>query len=86
MPEDIHWWPIDDTISDVQDPNGLISVTISTVQSALDATGGLQAIEARVSAFADGIPWLMKGLDEVARIHPVVTGECSACIILPVEI
>ncbi|TFK81228.1 hypothetical protein K466DRAFT_558153 [Polyporus arcularius HHB13444] len=30
-------------------------------------------IERSIQRFADDVPWLMKGLDELARIHPVVT-------------
>ena len=33
-----------------------------------------QKIERGIQTFAENIPWLMKGLDEVAKIHPVVTG------------
>ncbi|TBU25683.1 hypothetical protein BD311DRAFT_780186 [Dichomitus squalens] len=32
-----------------------------------------QKIERGIQRFADDLPWLMKALDEVARIHPVVT-------------
>ena len=52
-----------------------MSTGITVVKTVLDATGALKAIEAGVNSFVDDIPWLMKGLDEVAKIHPVVTGE-----------
>ena len=33
-----------------------------------------QQIERGIQRFSDNIPWLMKSLDELARIHPAVTG------------
>ena len=33
-----------------------------------------EAIKSGLNSFMEDIPWLMKSLDEVAKIHPVVTG------------
>ena len=41
-----------------------------------EKTDFVQKIERGIQSFADNIPWLMKSLDEVAKIHPVVTGMC----------
>ncbi|TCD65461.1 hypothetical protein EIP91_002675 [Steccherinum ochraceum] len=64
---------LDDAIASSNDPKGLVSTGIATVKAVLDSSGALKAIEAGVNSFVDDIPWLMKGLDEVAKIHPVVT-------------
>lgn len=69
---------VDDTIATTNDPKGLVSQSIAVVKTVLDSSGLLKTIEAGVNAFVDDIPWLMKGLDEVAKIHPVVTGELTA--------
>ena len=47
---------------------------ISTIISAAASTDIAQKIERGIQRFTDDLPWLMKALDEVARIHPVVTG------------
>ena len=39
-----------------------------------ESTDIAQQIERGIQRFADNIPWLMKSLDELARIHPAVTG------------
>ncbi|THH27686.1 hypothetical protein EUX98_g6507 [Antrodiella citrinella] len=38
-----------------------------------DVTGALKAIGAGVRAFTRDITWIMNGLDEVAKIHPVIS-------------
>ncbi|KAH9891323.1 hypothetical protein C8Q73DRAFT_747277 [Cubamyces lactineus] len=43
------------------------------VMNAFEQTDLAQKIERAITHFADDIPWLMKGLDELARIHPAVT-------------
>ncbi|KAM5542277.1 hypothetical protein V8D89_004150 [Ganoderma adspersum] len=52
-----------------------IANNISTIVSAAASNSGeiAQKIERGIQRFADDLPWLMKALDEVARIHPVVT-------------
>ena len=42
--------------------------------AALEATEIAQKIERGIQRFAENIPWLMKSLDEVSKIHPAVTG------------
>lgn len=66
---------VDDKVSSASDPKGLISVGISAVKTVAESSGALKAIEAGINAFVDDIPWLMKGLDEVAKIHPFVRGK-----------
>ena len=62
--------------------NKVITVAnnISTIVSAAASSTGdiAQKIERGIQRFADDLPWLMKALDEVARIHPVVTGTLLA--------
>lgn len=48
--------------------------SISATASAIEKTDFVQNIERGIQHFTDDIPWLMKGLDELARIHPAVTG------------
>ena len=57
-----------------QDPNGLMVTVVQPVKALLESTGAMKAIEEGINTFMEDIPWLMKGLDEIARIHPVVTG------------
>lgn len=57
----------------------------SQIATALEQTDIAQKIERGIQRFSDDIPWLMKGLDELARIHPVVTGEFVA-IYVPSEL
>ncbi|KAI0080472.1 hypothetical protein K474DRAFT_1704774 [Panus rudis PR-1116 ss-1] len=40
-------------------------------QDILDASDGL--IQAKLDSFFEGVPWLLNALDEVAKIHPVVS-------------
>ncbi|KAJ8495156.1 hypothetical protein ONZ51_g1863 [Trametes cubensis] len=51
----------------------VINSDIAPVVAALDKTDIVQKIERGIRHFTDDIPWLMKGLDELARIHPAVT-------------
>ena len=44
------------------------------MKNVVDVNAAMQAIESGLKSFMEDIPWLMKSLDEVARIHPVVTG------------
>ncbi|KAI0353185.1 hypothetical protein OH77DRAFT_1407357 [Trametes cingulata] len=46
---------------------------VQPVVTALEKTDIAQKIERGIQRFADDIPWLMKGLDELAKIHPAVT-------------
>ncbi len=54
-----------------------VANNISTIVSAAAQSDIAQKIERGIQRFADDLPWLMKALDEVARIHPVVTGKLS---------
>ncbi|KAJ7326377.1 hypothetical protein DFH08DRAFT_941029 [Mycena albidolilacea] len=42
------------------------------VKTGLDAVGGMEAIEKGLNSFMEGMPVLMKALDEVADIHPFI--------------
>ncbi|THH29709.1 hypothetical protein EUX98_g4473 [Antrodiella citrinella] len=46
---------------------------LQVVKSTVDVNVALGVIESGLKSFMEDIPYLMKGLDEVARIHPVVT-------------
>lgn len=48
--------------------------SLSATAAAIEKTDFVQNIERGIQHFTDDIPWLMKGLDELARIHPAVTG------------
>ncbi|CAK5278372.1 unnamed protein product [Mycena citricolor] len=45
---------------------------VSGVKTALDAVGGLEVIEKGLNTFMEGMPVLMKALDEVAKLHPFI--------------
>ena len=64
----------DDMTTTDQDTNGLVLTMVQPVKELLESSDTMKAIEKGVNAFMEDIPWLMKGLDEIARIHPVVTG------------
>ncbi|TCD69752.1 hypothetical protein EIP91_006288 [Steccherinum ochraceum] len=49
------------------------SETAQVIKATVDMNTAMTAIESGLKSFMEDIPWLMKGLDEVARIHPVVT-------------
>ena len=56
-----------------------MATVVQPVKVILDNTGAMKAIEKGINSFMEDIPWLMKGLDEIARIHPVVTGMSFQC-------
>ncbi|KAI0716104.1 hypothetical protein C8T65DRAFT_642063 [Cerioporus squamosus] len=45
----------------------------SQAEKALEQSDIGKKIERSIERFADDVPWLMKGLEELARIHPVLT-------------
>ena len=47
---------------------------VTTIANAAAQSDIAQKIERGIQRFSDDLPWLMKALDEVARIHPAVTG------------
>lgn len=40
-----------------------------------DTGGSLKAVKDGVQSFTKDVPFILNGLDEVAKIHPVVTGQ-----------
>ena len=57
--------------------NGTVSNAQQVAQpllAAVQASGAVDAIKSGLNSFMEDIPWLMKNLDEVAKIHPFVTG------------
>lgn len=64
----------DDSVAAKGDPQNLLNVGLSAVKSMMDTSGAMNALEAGMSAFGDGLPTLMKVLDEVASIHPAAKG------------
>ncbi|OSD05604.1 hypothetical protein PYCCODRAFT_1405323 [Trametes coccinea BRFM310] len=63
---------IDELVSKSNNAMAVLNA-IAPVVSAAGKTDLAQKIERGIQRFADDIPWLMKGLDELARIHPAVT-------------
>jgi hypothetical protein len=47
---------------------------INGLTQVLSTTGGLEAIEQGVNHFLEGSAILIKGLDDVAKLHPFVGG------------
>ena len=63
--------------SRVDTVNGTVSNAQQVAQpllAAVQASGAVDAIKSGLNSFMEDIPWLMKSLDEVAKIHPFVTG------------
>ncbi|KAM5542283.1 hypothetical protein V8D89_004156 [Ganoderma adspersum] len=63
-------------IDAIEDRMGNLAIQVSPATSLLKeaaSTDLAQQIERGIQRFADNIPWLMKSLDELARIHPAVT-------------
>lgn len=53
---------------------GVVQTYMQPVTQALTASGVVDTLKSGLSTFMEDIPWLMKGLDEVAKIHPFVAG------------
>ncbi|KAI0327267.1 hypothetical protein GY45DRAFT_1327868 [Cubamyces sp. BRFM 1775] len=64
---------VDSLVGQTNKAMSVINNDVAPVVAALDKTDIAQKIERGIRHFTDDIPWLMKGLDELARIHPVVT-------------
>ncbi|KAF8208355.1 hypothetical protein K438DRAFT_1813864 [Mycena galopus ATCC 62051] len=45
---------------------------MTTIQTGLEAVGGLEVIEKGLNTFMEGMPVLMNALDEVAKLHPFI--------------
>lgn len=43
----------------------------------VDASGAIQALEDGLGSFGEDVPWLMRGLDDVAKTHTTVAGKQS---------
>lgn len=52
----------------------MIVDTMKPALTTLDTAQTRQTIERGVQHFMEDIPWLMKALDDVAKIHPFVSG------------
>lgn len=59
--------------STVDDVTSKVSPAVAFLKD-VASTDLAQQIEHGIQRFAENMPWLMKSLDELARIHPVVTG------------
>ena len=74
-----HPWAIGDKAIGVDERERQENVdAVERVASALVTTEVVQKIERGIQRFAENMPWLMKTLDEVAKIHPVVTSTRAA--------
>ena len=49
--------------------------TVQPVVTAVKSAGAIEVIQKGLISFGEDLPWLMKSLDEVAKIHPFVTGK-----------
>jgi hypothetical protein len=57
------------------------TVVMTGITTVLDATGGMQAIEQGMNHFLEGSAVLMNVLDDVAKLHPFIGGECKHTVI-----
>ena len=59
----------------------MYSTVLAPVKVLVETTGIAEAIEKGINGFLEGMPILMKALDEVGNIHPFVKGaHCFFCI------
>jgi hypothetical protein len=58
------------------------STMVTVIKTAMDMTGGTEAIEQGVSSFVEGSALLMSALDDVAKLHPFVGGKLVTLSIL----
>jgi len=52
----------------------VVDIIAVPVKALLDAPHMADAIEKGVNTFMEAVPTLMKALDEVAKIHPFISG------------
>ncbi|KAJ7165011.1 hypothetical protein C8R46DRAFT_1277063 [Mycena filopes] len=45
---------------------------LTTIETNVSNVGGVEAVEKRLASFAEGVPVLLKALDEVAKLHPFI--------------
>ncbi|KAJ7177914.1 hypothetical protein C8R46DRAFT_1212646 [Mycena filopes] len=45
---------------------------LPTIETNVNNVGGVEAVEKRLASFAEGVPILLKALDEVAKLHPFI--------------
>lgn len=57
----------------INDATAKVSPVVAFLKD-VTSTDLAQRIEHGIQRFTENMPWLMKSLDELARIHPVVTG------------
>ncbi|THH02037.1 hypothetical protein EW026_g779 [Hermanssonia centrifuga] len=69
---------LEDKADAVNGQVSLVSQVVQPIQALIEATGAVEAIKNGLNSFMEDIPWLMKSLDEVAKIHPVVTAAVLA--------
>lgn len=53
----------------------MVDTLAAPAKALLDAPHIADAIEKGVNTFMETVPSLMKALDEVAKIHPFISGE-----------
>ncbi|GBE88956.1 hypothetical protein SCP_1403640 [Sparassis crispa] len=72
---------LDDKVTTIQDQETLVTTLYAQIEPAvaLEAVSGVKkSIEDGINLFLDGMPVLMKALDEVAEIHPFVQAAVLA--------
>ena len=50
--------------------------TVNSVSSGAGESGGAELLMSSVNTLLEGLPSLVKALDEVSKIHPFVGSEC----------
>ena len=53
----------------------VVSTLAVPAKALLDTPGLANALEKGVNTFMEAVPSLMKALDEVAKVHPFISGE-----------
>ena len=51
-----------------------VQEVVQPFMAVVEASGAVEIIKSGLNSFMEDIPWLMKSLDEVAKIHPFVQG------------
>ena len=74
---------LEDKIESLSTMKTIIVQDLQPVATALEESGAIEILESRLSSFMEGIPLLMKVLDEVATVHPFVKSKPVSILVGP---
>lgn len=65
---------IEDASAGTAGTQTVINTVMAPLQALAESSGVAEAIEKGVNGFLEAMPTLMKALDEVAKVHPFISG------------